>query len=141
MNATSNSASGGPSLPARPLPGQTLKHYRLEGLLGEGGMGVVYRAWDTRLRRPVAVKFLPAEVTADPERKQRLLQEAQAAARINHPAIAQIFNVDEVETLATIQDCGHRVQSSAGARPLHLDHVGSEVTKDHSDRRSRHVVA
>ncbi|MEK7677479.1 MAG: protein kinase [Verrucomicrobiota bacterium] len=60
-----------------------------------GGMGLVYRAYDTRLHRPVAVKLLSAELTSDPERKQRLLQEARAAASISHPAIAQIFYVDE----------------------------------------------
>jgi serine/threonine protein kinase len=75
--------------------GQTLKHFRLEGLLGEGGMGLVYRAYDTRLHRPVAVKLLSLELTSDPERKQRLLQEARAAAGVSHPAIAQIFYVDE----------------------------------------------
>jgi hypothetical protein len=72
-----------------------LKQFRLEGLLGEGGMGLVYRAYDTRLHRPVAVKVLTADVTGDPERKQRFLQEAHAAARINHPAVAQIFDTDE----------------------------------------------
>jgi hypothetical protein len=55
----------------------------------------VQRAYDTRLHRPVALNLLSPEVTADPERKQRLLQEARAAARINHPAVAQIFDADE----------------------------------------------
>ncbi len=65
-------------------------------------MGRVYRAYDTRLRRPVAVKVLPAELTADPERKQRFVQEAHAAARISHPAVAQIFDADEQEGLTFI---------------------------------------
>lgn len=82
-------------LPPRLATGQKLKHFQLENLLGEGGMGVVYRANDTQLCRPVAVKVLPPELTSDPERKQRFLQEARAAARINHPAVAQIFYVDE----------------------------------------------
>jgi serine/threonine protein kinase len=72
-----------------------LKQFRVEHRIGEGGMGVVYRAYDTRLHRPVAVKFLPPEVTSDAERKKRFLQEARAAARINHPAVAQIFDADE----------------------------------------------
>jgi serine/threonine protein kinase len=77
------------------LSGQSLKHFRLEGMLGEGGMGLVYRAHDTKLHRPVAVKVLSSELTADPLRKQRFLQEARAAARISHPSIAQIYYVDD----------------------------------------------
>jgi hypothetical protein len=82
-------------LPPRLAMGQSLKHFQLESVLGEGGMGVVYRANDTQLCRPVAVKVLPFELTSDPERKQRFLQEARAAARISHPAVAQIYYVDE----------------------------------------------
>ena len=77
--------------------GTTIKHYRIEDTLGKGGMGIVYRAVDTRLDRPVALKFLPPEFTADPDRKRRFLQEARAAAAVNHPAIAQIYDVDESE--------------------------------------------
>ena len=75
--------------------GQMLKHFRVEGLVGEGGMGLVYRAYDSRLHRPVAVKVLPQALTSDTERKQRFLQEARAAARISHPAVAQVFDADE----------------------------------------------
>jgi serine/threonine protein kinase len=75
--------------------GRTIKHYSIEETLGKGGMGVVYRARDTRLDRPVALKFLAAEATADPERKQRFLQEARTAGKLTHPAIAQIYDVDE----------------------------------------------
>jgi serine/threonine protein kinase len=79
----------------RLVSGQTLQHFRIEGLLGQGGMGAVYRAFDTRLHRPVAVKVLAGELTTDAERKQRFLQEARAAARVSHPAIAPIHYVDE----------------------------------------------
>jgi predicted Ser/Thr protein kinase len=75
--------------------GQALKHYHVEELLGEGGMGVVYKARDTRLGRPVALKVLPAEFTRDDYRKGRFKQEARAAAAVTHPAIAQIYDVDE----------------------------------------------
>jgi predicted Ser/Thr protein kinase len=75
--------------------GQAIKHYQVEELLGQGGMGVVYRARDTRLGRPVALKVLPAEFTRDEERKGRFLQEARAAAAVTHPAIAQVYDVDE----------------------------------------------
>jgi hypothetical protein len=94
MNADANRQSEQVE-PKPPLTGQMLRHFRLEGLLGEGGMGRVYRAYDTRLHRPVAVKLLPAELISDPERRQRFLQEARTAARITHPAIAQIHSVEE----------------------------------------------
>jgi predicted Ser/Thr protein kinase len=81
----------------QPLVGQTLNQYRIEALLGQGGMGVVYRAHDLKLQRPVALKLLPADLTADPERRKRFLLEARAAARISHPAIAQVYDVDEHE--------------------------------------------
>jgi predicted Ser/Thr protein kinase len=75
--------------------GQAVKHYQVEELLGQGGMGVVYRARDTRLGRPVALKVLPPEFTRDQDRKGRFLQEARAAAAVVHPAIAQVYDVDE----------------------------------------------
>jgi predicted Ser/Thr protein kinase len=77
--------------------GQSVKHFEVEELLGKGGMGVVYRAKDTRLGRPVALKVLPPEFSRDEERKARFLQEARSAARLNHPAIAQVYDVDEAE--------------------------------------------
>lgn len=77
--------------------GQTLKHYVVESKLGQGGMGVVYRARDTRLNRPVALKVLAKEVTGDAERRRRFLREAQAAAAVTHPGIAQVYDVDEVD--------------------------------------------
>jgi len=79
------------------MVGKTLKHYRIETQLGKGGMGVVYRARDTRLDRLVALKTLPPGVIADPERKGRLLVEARSAAAISHPAIAQVYDIDEVD--------------------------------------------
>ena len=82
--------------------GRTVKHYRIEETLGKGGMGVVYRAIDTRLQRSVALKFLPAEFTRDEERKRRFFQEARAASAVNHPAIAQVYDVDEEDGAAFI---------------------------------------
>jgi formylglycine-generating enzyme required for sulfatase activity/predicted Ser/Thr protein kinase len=76
---------------------EILSHYRLDGLIGRGGMGVVYRAVDTRLGRTVAIKVLPPEPTADPERHRRFLQEARAASALNHPHIVTIYEVDEHE--------------------------------------------
>jgi len=77
--------------------GQTLNQYRIEAVLGQGGMGVVYRARDLKLQRPVALKLLPADLTSDNERRKRFLLEARAAARLSHPAIAQVYDVDEHE--------------------------------------------
>jgi eukaryotic-like serine/threonine-protein kinase len=77
--------------------GQTLKQYVIEAKLGQGGMGVVYRARDTRLGRPVALKVLAQDVMGDRERRRRFIREAQSAAAVTHPAIAQIYDVDEVD--------------------------------------------
>src|SRR5262245_25808643 len=75
--------------------GQTLKNYVVEEMLGKGGMGVVYRAVDKRLGRPVALKILRPELVGDADRRRRFIQEARAASAVNHPAIAQIYEVEE----------------------------------------------
>ena len=75
--------------------GRKIKHYEIEGTLGKGGMGVVYRARDSRLERHVALKLLSDEFTTDRHRHARFLQEARAACAVNHPAIAQIYEIDE----------------------------------------------
>jgi serine/threonine protein kinase/Flp pilus assembly protein TadD len=77
------------------LAGQTLGHYRIVDKIGEGGMGAVYRSVDLTLHRDVALKFLPAELASDPSAKQRLLKEARAASRLNHPNIATVYEVGE----------------------------------------------
>ena len=74
-------------------PGDTLGPYEIKELLGAGGMGEVYLAEDARLGRKVAIKVLPAEFAADPERLARFEQEARAAAALNHPHIAAVFDV------------------------------------------------
>jgi tRNA A-37 threonylcarbamoyl transferase component Bud32 len=82
--------------------GSTLNQYEVEEVLGRGGMGVVYRARDTRLNRPVALKVLSAELTAEEDRRRRFLQEARTAGAINHPAVAQIYDVDEADGVTFI---------------------------------------
>jgi serine/threonine protein kinase len=76
---------------------KTVKHYQIDELLGRGGMGVVYRARDTKLNRPVAIKVLKPDLTADPDKLQRFIQEARSAAAITHPAIAQVYDIDTVD--------------------------------------------
>ena len=75
--------------------GQRLKNYVVEEMLGKGGMGAVYRARDTKLDRNVAIKVLPPELMRDPERRRRFVREARAASAVNHPAIAQIYEIEE----------------------------------------------
>lgn len=76
---------------------KTVKHYKIDELLGRGGMGVVYRAQDLKLNRPVALKMLKTDLTADPDKLKRFLQEARAAAAITHPSIAQVYDINTVD--------------------------------------------
>jgi eukaryotic-like serine/threonine-protein kinase len=79
------------------LVGRELGHFRIDAMLGAGGMGIVYRATDQKLRREVAIKVLPESLTRDEERRRRLLREARSAAAITHPNLATIHEVDEAD--------------------------------------------
>ena len=78
-------------------PGTALGHYQIESILGAGGMGVVYRAIDTRLDRAVAVKMLPTEFADDSDRRQRFEREARTVSQLNHPNICTLFDVGQHE--------------------------------------------
>ena len=104
--------------------GQTISHYRITEKLGEGGMGVVYKAEDTKLERTVALKFLAAHLVSDEEIRKRFEREAKAAAALNHPNICTVFEIDEVEgriflAMALVE--GSSVKDKISERPLKLD--------------------
>jgi serine/threonine-protein kinase len=105
------------------LVGSTFRHYRIVEKIGEGGMGEVYRATDTRLGRDVAIKILPEDFTRDSERLARFEREAQVLASLNHPNIATIYEIEETEdtrflVLELLEGATLRSMMETGGLPL-----------------------
>ena len=104
--------------------GKTISHYKILEELGKGGMGVVYKAQDTKLDRTVALKFLPPDLTADPDAKQRFIHEARAASALDHPNICTIFEIGQADgktfiAMAYIE--GESLREAIASGPIRAD--------------------
>src|SRR5688572_5019677 len=124
------------------LANTTLAHYRIISKLGEGGMGEVYLAHDTKLDRKVALKILPSEIASKRDRMERFIREAKSAAALSHPNIAQIFEIGEYEGMRYIamefvdgQTLGYKIHGEHAdlLKSLrYLQHVAEGLSKAHS---------
>jgi len=128
------------------MVGQRIRHYEIEQLLGKGGMGVVYKARDIRLGRPVALKVLKEEIAGNIDRKKRFLQEARSASAISHPSVAQVYDVDEVDGslfIALEYVEGQTVRQLVSSRELDLlgaVEIGIQVAEGLAQAHARGIV-
>ncbi len=126
--------------------GKTIAHYRILEKLGEGGMGVVYKAEDTRLGRVVALKFLPAELTRDPDARNRFMQEARAASALDHPNICTIYEISEAEGRTYISMAyyeGETLKDRIARGPLKIEDaldVAVQIAQGLSKAHARGIV-
>ena len=123
------------------LPDTTLAHYRIVSRIGAGGMGEVYLAQDTKLDRKVALKILPADVASNQDRMKRFVREAKSAAALNHPNIAHIYEIGEVEGThfiamefvegVTLREKIHQERVDLGKLLRYLQHAAEGLAKAH----------
>ena len=120
-------------------PGQAIAHYRIHSKLGEGGMGEVWRATDTKLNRDVAIKILPEALAQDADRMARLHREAQVLASLNHPNIAVIHGVEERALILELVDRGrsHSVRGSLADREANRRSPGIRARARRDSSRSQ----
>jgi serine/threonine protein kinase len=120
--------------------------YRVQAEIGRGGMGVVYRAEDTRLRRPVALKFLSGDLSADPAARARFLREAQAAAALDNPHVCAVYEAGEHEGRAYIAMAlveGRSLKERIAQGSLALDEVvalSRQIAEGLAEAHSRRIV-
>jgi len=111
--------------------GRMVSHYRILEHLGGGGMGVVYKAEDTRLKRVVALKFLPPDLAHDPESKERFVHEAQAASALKHNNICVVYDIDETDDgrmfLCMEYIEGESLKTKIGRGPLEIEEAMDAV--------------
>jgi serine/threonine protein kinase len=125
---------------------KAISHFRILGKLGEGGMGVVYEAEDTNLKRTVALKLLPPELTKDSQAKMRFIQEAQAAAALDHPNICAVYEIAEAEGttyIAMPYIKGKSLKDKIAAGPLPMEEaldVGVQVAEGLKEAHERGII-
>ena len=127
--------------------GKIISHYKILEKLGEGGMGVVYKAQDTKLKRTVALKFLPPELTRDPEAKERFIREAQAASALQHNNICTVHDIDETPDgqLFMVMDCyeGQTLKEKINSCPLKIDEsldIAIQVAEGLQDAHEKGII-